>query len=70
MLSVEDRAGLSPADLRELRWAVRQQNTLQSAVQWAFAEGYTLVDVIDQDEFTRDIVFRCGPQRYLVYDAT
>ena len=70
MLPIEDRAGLSPAALRDLRSAVAKQNTLQSAVRWAFAAGYQLVDVVDQDEFTRDVVFQAGPQHFLVYDAT
>jgi len=34
------------------------------------AKGYRLLDVIDQDEFTRDVVFEMEPEQYLVYDAT
>lgn len=34
------------------------------------AQGYLLLDVIDQDEFTRDVVFEMKAQQYLVYDAT
>ena len=67
---IEDRAGLSPRALTSLRSAVATQNTLQSAVRWALARGYRLLDVIDQDEFTRDVVFEMEPEQYLVYDAT
>ncbi|MGH1344051.1 MAG: hypothetical protein ACRBN8_21005 [Nannocystales bacterium] len=67
---IEDRAGLPAQALTSLRRAVAVQNTLQSAVRWALAEGYRLLDVIDQDEFTRDVVFEMGAQQYLVYDAT
>ncbi len=67
---IDDRAGLPRAALASLRKAVADQNTLQSAVRWALAGGYRLLDVIDQDEFTRDVVFEMGSQRYLVYDAT
>ncbi len=67
---IEDRAGLSPEALSSLRRAVAAQNTLQSAVRWALAQGYRLLDVIDQDEFTRDVVFEMEAQHYLVYDAT
>lgn len=67
---IEDRVGLPPAALTSLRTAVASQNTLQSAVRWALARGYRLLDVIDQDEFTRDVVFEMAPQQHLVYDAT
>lgn len=70
VLPIEDRAGLSAEALHTLRTAVQHQNTLQSAVRWAFAEGYRLVDVVDQDEFTRDVIFEMRPGLYLVYDAT
>lgn len=69
-IRVDDRAGLDARALATLQAAVDQQNTLQSAVRWALGRGYTLVDVLDQDEFTRDVVFEIGAERYLVYDAT
>ena len=67
---IDDRAGLSCEALSALRTAVDQQNTLQAAVRWALDRHYALLDVIDQDEFTRDIVFHMGADLYLVYDAT
>ncbi len=67
---IEDRAGLPPEAMTALRKAVEAQNTLQTAVRWALAEGFRLLDVIDQDEFTRDVVFEMEPEQYLVYDAT
>lgn len=69
-LAIDDRAGLSPEALSTLRAAVDLQNSLQAAVRWALARHYALLDVIDQDEFTRDIVFHMGADLYLVYDAT
>lgn len=67
---IEDRAGLPLPALESLRSAVAAQNTLQSAVRWAMGQGYLLLDVIDQDEFTRDVVFEMQSEQYLVYDAT
>ncbi len=70
MLPIDDRAGLPPRVLASLTSAVAVQNTLQAAVRWAFGQGYQLLDVIDQDEFTRDVLFEMQPEQYLVYDAT
>ena len=69
-LCIDDRAGLDEEALATLQVAVDRQNTLQAAVRWALGLGFRLVDVLDQDEFTRDVVFEMGPDRYLVYDAT
>lgn len=70
LFPIEDRAGLPPRTLISLRSAVASQNTLQSAVRWALGNGYRLLDVIDQDEFSRDVVFEMQSDQYLVYDAT
>ncbi len=70
MPPIDDLAGASPEVLRDLRAALEDDSSLQSAVRWAFAKGYDLLDVIHQDEFTRDLVFRIAADRYLVYDAT
>lgn len=69
-LRIDDRAELSEEALATLRAAIERQNTLQAAVRWALGRGYTLVNVVDQDEFTRDVIFEMGPEQYLVYDAT
>jgi len=69
-LSIDDRAGLPTETRSSLERVVSAQTTLQSAVRWAFSEGYRLLDVIDQDEFTRDVVFDMNDDLYLVYDAT
>ncbi len=67
---IDDRAGLPRDELEELRVAIEAQPTLQAAVRWALARGLALVDVVDQDEFTRDVVFGWTDDTYLVYDAT
>lgn len=69
-LCIDDRAELDEEELATLQAAVVRQDTLQAAVRWALGSGYTLVNVLDQDEFTRDVIFEMSPEQYLVYDAT
>jgi siroheme synthase (precorrin-2 oxidase/ferrochelatase) len=69
-LRIDDRAELDEEELATLQAAVVRQNTLQAAVRWALGSGFTLVNVLDQDEFTRDVIFEMSPEQYLVYDAT
>ena len=46
--------------------------TLEHAFRWALARQPRLMpdDVIMQDEYTHDVLFRAAGERYVVFDAT
>jgi hypothetical protein len=46
--------------------------TLHSVLRWALAESppAEVVDVVVQDEFTHDVIFRVEPNIFLVFDTT
>ena len=71
------------ADTRaRLQRLVAGQSTLQQVARWAFGATppLTMVNVVDQDEFNRDVVIELpascelvgpgGPRLFLVYDCT
>ncbi len=68
---IEDRVGLS-SDLRaQLEEAVQQQGTLSDVVRWmARVGGMELLLVVEQDEFTNDVVLQWCDGLYLIYDCT
>ncbi len=58
-----------PADVAA---AIAKQRTLDEVLRWSFARRPTveLVEIVVQDEFTHDAVFRFDERLYLVYDTT
>ncbi len=68
---ISDRVGLQ-AELREqLAQAVQQQATLSDVVAWmAQVGGMELLSIVEQDEFTSDVVLRWRADLFLVYDCT
>ncbi len=46
-----------------------QAKTLEEALHLAREHGWSLVQVVTQDEFTHDVVFAAGA-RWLVFDTT
>lgn len=47
----------------------RRHATLEEATRAAAALGFTLLEVVTQDEYTHDVVFAAAPH-FLVYDTT
>ena len=54
-----------------LREAERLQN-LEQAFRWAIAQEPRILpdDVVIQDEYTHDVLFRAADDLYLVFDTT
>ena len=46
--------------------------SLRAVLAWAFGRSPAaeLVDVVTQDEFTHDVIFRASASAYLVFDTT
>jgi len=60
-----------PARRREqLEAFVAGQHTTEHVVRQVEAEGLELVDIVQMDEFTLDLVVRVDPSLWLVYDTT
>jgi hypothetical protein len=57
---------------RELRQAAAELATLDDAVRWALRQDPRLepVDVIIQDEYSHDVLFRAQDGSFLVFDTT
>ena len=51
---------------------VESFRTLEDALSWAMARKPPgeIVDVVKQDEFTLDVIFRLTPETFLVFDTT
>ena len=47
----------------------RRHVTLEEAMRACAALGWTLLEVVTQDEYTHDVVIAAGPH-FLVYDTT
>ena len=43
--------------------------TLEEVVAWMHARGFSLVEIVTQDEYTHDVITR-APDGYRVYDTT
>ena len=69
---IENRAGLSADAFALLEATLRGHRSMKHAFDCWLAQTPPLVadDMITQDEFSHDFVFRLGADRYLVYDAT
>ncbi|HKR66501.1 MAG TPA: hypothetical protein VJZ00_22430 [Thermoanaerobaculia bacterium] len=57
---------------RELRQDAASLPTLEHAFRWALQQEPRLqpVDVVTQDEFTHDVLFRADDGSFLVFDST
>lgn len=42
---------------------------MEQVVQWVLRSGFTIEEIVVQDEYTHDVVVRAG-DRFLVYDTT
>ena len=71
MATFEDRAKLAPQRAAALSSILAHQHMLHEVVAWMGAQKPTpeLVKVVDQDEFTNDLVLRL-PDVWLAYDCT
>jgi hypothetical protein len=47
----------------------RRHATLEEAIRACAALGWTLLEVVTQDEYTHDVVIAAGPH-FIVYDTT
>ena len=56
----------------ELLAQARSLQSLHEAMQWALSQEprITPEDVIVQDEYTHDVLFRSGENTYLVFDTS
>ena len=50
----------------------RRAKTLEEAFRWAMAQDPRIIplDVVSQDEYTNDVIFRASDDCYLVFDTT
>ena len=71
-LRVDDRVGLSDVDQRALNAMVAPIKTLQDVVQLGVAcsPSGIVEGVVDQDEYTRDVILRWRDDLVLVFDTT
>lgn len=68
---LDDRVGLPAPRRAELERALAEHATLSDVVRWmAEVGGVELVSIVEQDEFTNDVVLRWSDGLYLVYDCT
>jgi hypothetical protein len=69
---LNDRAGLSEAQLSELRAALPELPTLEQVLKWGLRSSppYELVEVVTQDEYTHDVILRWRDGLHLAFDAT
>ncbi len=63
--------GISPALRTELEEALEEQGTLSDVIAWmARVGGMEIVVVVEQDEFSNDVVLRWQEGLFLVYGCT
>jgi hypothetical protein len=69
---LENRAGLSSDEADALARTLAGHVTLQEVVVWGLAQRppRVAVGVIQQDEYTHDVIIPYGGDRFLVYDTT
>lgn len=72
MASLRAHDEVEPATFARLRAAVQPQHTLHDVIIWMAAEGGRpqIEHVVEQDEFTNDVVIRESEGVVLVYDCT
>ena len=71
MASFEDFAGIGPEQAASLAAIVAEQSMLYEVVAWMGRHQPTpeLVEIVDQDEFTNDVVIALD-ELWLVYDCS
>ncbi|MEM7154695.1 MAG: hypothetical protein AAF799_17735 [Myxococcota bacterium] len=72
MLELRVHEKVEPTTEARLSGVVAHQHTLRDVVAWMAAAGGTpsIVTIIEQDEFTSDVVVRESDGVFLVYDCT
>lgn len=67
-----DRAGLPAEGLAALAAEVAGHTTPEKVVRWGYARQPVaeITDVVEQDEYTHDVLVPLGERLVLVYDAT
>ena len=64
-------ADLSAERFEELVRAVADHHTLERVIRWSIARGLMVSDIIQQDEYTQDVVLPLDEGTlHLVYDCT
>lgn len=73
-MSVElvDYANLDPAERRALGATLAPLGTLERVLHWGRGQSPAVAidEILTQDEYTHDVVFRLADTRYLVFDTT
>lgn len=69
---LRDLAGLSAPQLEELQRAVAGHRMLEHVARWGYAQTpfVEIRDVVEQDEFTHDVIVPLPDGLVLVYDST
>lgn len=72
MPDLRAHGSVGPTVLARLAPLVRAQHTLADVVAWMAAAGGrpSIVHVVEQDEYTQDVVIRESEGVFLVYDCT
>jgi hypothetical protein len=70
-MSVDNLARLPREELEELEAAVQDHTTLEKVVRWAMLRARVIEGVVEQDEYTLDVIVPIDDEgRCLVYDTT
>ena len=69
-LRVDRREGVGETQALALEEAVAGHSSLERVVRWAMMRGQLIDTVIQQDEYTLDVVVPAGDGLFLVYDTT
>jgi len=69
VVTVRDQTGSAGPQVEQLYAAYANQHTLEDVLRWKPEPLLKLIEVVTQDEYTLDMVFRWGAL-YLVYDVT
>jgi hypothetical protein len=69
---IENRAQLSAEDFAALATVLRGHHSMKHVLDWAAQQSPSMLpgDMITQDEYSHDFLFRLAEDRYLVYDST
>ena len=59
-----------PSEIEILTPILGQQTSLEGVIDWITEENLEIVQMLNQDEFTSDIVVKLHKSLYLVYDVS
>jgi hypothetical protein len=67
-----DHADLSPVARAALYEGIRELRTLADVLAWSRSRtpGWTVAEIVTQDEYTHDVVLESAGQPYLAFDTT